>query len=108
MGGYYCEADRGWVLAHDKQQNNAGWEGWLTCHPAGDAARLTQPLAIVHSDGETIPQGVHGFLAALTGEATLQMFQNVREFDFYDNPEDVSRAADRVAAHINANSQQDS
>ena len=37
IGGYYYEADRGAIPEYDNQWNNAGWEGWLTYHPADNA-----------------------------------------------------------------------
>ncbi len=100
IGGYYYEAERGAIPAYDNQWNNAGWEGWLTYYPADQADRLTHPLAIVHSEAAAIPQGVKAFLAGFAGEATLQMLEGVTQFDFYDNPEDVTRAADTMAAHF--------
>ncbi|MDX8354547.1 alpha/beta hydrolase [Cognatiyoonia sp. IB215182] len=108
IGGYYYEADRGAIPEYDNQWNNAGWEGWLTYHPADNPNRLTQPLAVVHSEAAAIPQGVRSFLEGFTGEATLQMLEDVTQFDFYDNPEDVTRAADTMAAHFGAATVQDS
>ncbi len=106
--GYYVDSDRGAIPAYDNQWNNAGWEGWLTYHPADNPDRLTQPLAIVHSEAAAIPQGVRTFLEGFTGDATLQMLEEVTQFDFYDNPEDVTRAADTVAAHFLATTGTDS
>jgi fermentation-respiration switch protein FrsA (DUF1100 family) len=100
IGGYYYDEDRGAIPAYDNQWNNAGWEGWLTYYPADNPDRLTQPLAIVHSDAAAIPQGVKTFLSGFTGDATLQMLEDVTQFDFYDNPEDVTRAADAMANHF--------
>ncbi|MEM9427811.1 MAG: dienelactone hydrolase family protein [Pseudomonadota bacterium] len=100
IGGYYYEADRGAIPEYDNQWNNASWEGWLTYHPADNADRLDKPLAIVHSEAAAIPQGVQSFLDGFAGEATLQWLEDVTQFDFYDNPEDVERAADTVAAHF--------
>ena len=100
IGGYYYEEDRGAIPAYDNQWNNAGWEGWLTYYPADHGSRLSQPLAIVHSESAAIPQGVQAFLEGFTGEATLQMIEDVTQFDFYDNPEDVTRAADTMAEHF--------
>ncbi len=100
MGGYYYEADRGAIPEYDNQWNNAGWEGWLTYYPADNPARLDKPLAIVHSDAAAIPQGVRTFLQGFTGEATQSWLEDVTQFDFYDNPEDVTRAAETVAAHF--------
>ena len=102
IGGYYYEADRGAIPEYDNQWNNAGWEGWLTYHPADHADRLTQPLAIVHSEAAASPDGVRSFLDGFTGEATLQWLEDVTQFDFYDNPDDVPRAADTMAQHFGA------
>ncbi|MEM8631223.1 MAG: dienelactone hydrolase family protein [Pseudomonadota bacterium] len=102
IGGYYYEADRGAIPEYDNKWNNAGWEGWLTYHPADDGARLDKPLAIVHSDAAAIPNGVRNFLDGFAGDATLQWLEGVTQFDFYDNPEDVERAADTMADHFAA------
>ena len=100
IGGYYYEADRGAIPEYDNQWNNAGWEGWLTYHPADNPQRLDKPLAIVHSESAAIPQGVRTFLAGFAGDATMQWLEDVTQFDFYDNPEDVTRAADTMAEHF--------
>ncbi|GAB5415299.1 MAG: alpha/beta hydrolase [Congregibacter sp.] len=100
IDGYYVDPEMGAVPAYDNQWNNAGWEGWLTYHPADNGARLTKPLAIVHSEAAAIPQGVQAFLEDYLGDATLQMLEEVTQFDFYHNEEDVTRAADTIAAHF--------
>ena len=108
IGGYYYEADRGAIPAYDNKWNNAGWEGWLTYHPADHAAGLSQPLAIVHSEAAAIPQGVRAFLNDYVGTATLEMLEDVTQFDFYDNPEDVTRAARSMAAHFSVSQDNES
>ena len=100
IGGYYYEPSRGAIPAYDNRWNNAGWEGWLTYAPADNAERFDKPLAIVHSEAAAIPQGIKTFLQGLTDEATQHWLEDVTQFDFYDNPEDVTRAADTVAAHF--------
>lgn len=102
IGGYYYEADRGGIPEYDDKWNNAGWEGWLTYHPADNPQRLNKPLAIVHSESAAIPQGVKTFVNGFAGEATLQWLEDVSQFDFYDNPKDVTRAADTMAEHFHA------
>ncbi len=102
IGGYYYEADRGAIPEYDDKWNNAGWEGWLTYHPADNPQRLDKPLTIVHSESAAIPQGVQTFIAGFAGDATAQWLEDVTQFDFYDNPEDVTRAADAVADHFRA------
>ncbi|MBV6657774.1 MAG: alpha/beta hydrolase [Devosiaceae bacterium] len=100
IGGYYYEADRGAIPEYDNQWNNSSWEGWLTYHPADHGAALDKPIAIVHSEAAAIPQGVRDFLGGFAGDATLEWLEDVTQFDFYDNPEDVTRAADAMAAHF--------
>ena len=100
IGGYYYKADRGAIPEYDNKWNNAGWEGWLTYTPADNPQRLDKPLAVVHSESAAIPQGVQTFLAGFGGDATAQWLEGVTQFDFYDNPEVVTRAADTVAAHF--------
>lgn len=102
IGGYYYEADRGAIPEYDNQWNQTSWEGWLTYHPADHGAALDKPLAIVHSESAAIPQGVRDFVSGFAGEATLQWLEDVSQFDFYDNPEDVTRAADTMAAHFSS------
>ncbi|MDJ0993356.1 MAG: alpha/beta hydrolase [Dinoroseobacter sp.] len=102
MGGYYYEADRGAIPEYDNQWNNASWEGWLTYYPADHAQSFDKPLAIVHSEAAAIPQGVRAFAEGLASPATLEWLEDVTQFDFYDNPEDVTRAADTVADHFRA------
>lgn len=102
IGGYYYEADRGAIPEYDNKWNNAGWEGWLTYAPADNPQRLDKPLAVVHSESAAIPQGVQAFLKGFAGEATAEWLEDVSQFDFYDNPEDVTQAADVVAAHFGA------
>ncbi|SHG93090.1 alpha/beta hydrolase [Marivita hallyeonensis] len=106
--GYYADPELGAIPEYDNQWNNAGWEGWLTYHPADNPARLDKPLAIVHSESAAIPQGVQTFLSGFVGDATLQMLEDVTQFDFYHNPEDVTRAADTIAEHFRATPGQDS
>lgn len=100
IGGYYHEPERGAIPDYDGKWNQAGWEGWLTYTPADDGSRLDKPLAIVHSESAAIPDGVRAFLADYTGEATQRWLEDVTQFDFYDDPEDVERAADTVAEHF--------
>ncbi len=100
IGGYYYEPSRGAIPEYDNKWNQASWEGWLTYYPADNPQRLDKPLAVVHSQSAAIPQGVRAFLDGYAGQATLRMLENVTQFDFYDNPEDVTRAADTVAEHF--------
>ncbi|MEM0950177.1 MAG: alpha/beta hydrolase [Pseudomonadota bacterium] len=102
IGGYYYESDRGAIPEYDNRWDNASWEGWLTYSPVDSASAFDKPLAIVHSETAAIPQGVRAFVGRFAGETTQQWLEDVTQFDFYDNPEDVRRAADTMAAHFAA------
>ena len=103
IGGYYHDPNRGAIPQYDNKWNQASWEGWLRYYPAENPRRLNKPLAIVHSEAAAIPNGVKTFVKGLAGQATLRWLENVTQFDFYDNPEDVRRAADVIAAHFRKN-----
>lgn len=100
IGGYYYDPKRGAIPEYDNKWNQASWEGWLTYHPADNPQRLDKPLAVVHSEAAAIPDGVKTFIKGFAGEATMKWLEDVTQFDFYDNPEDVRRAADAVAEHF--------
>ena len=100
IGGYYHDPGRGAIPEYDNKWNQASWEGWLTYRPADNPQRLDKPLAVVHSEAAAIPEGVKSFLDGFAGEATMKWLEEVTQFDFYDNPEDVRRAADVVAEHF--------
>ncbi|WP_305988943.1 alpha/beta hydrolase [Roseibium sp. MMSF_3544] len=100
IGGYYYEADRGAIPEYDDKWNNAGWEGWLTYYPADDPQRLDKPLAVVHSEAAAIPEGTHRFLEGLGGRASAEWLEDVSQFDFYDVPENITRATKTITAHF--------
>ena len=100
IGGYYHDPSRGAIPEYDNKWNPAGWEGWLRYHPADNPERLDKPLAIVHSEAAAIPDGVKTFVKGFTGQATLRWLEDVTQFDFYDDPEEVRRAADVVVEHF--------
>jgi len=102
IGGYYHDPARGAVPEYDNKWNQASWEGWLTYRPADNPGRLDKPLAVVHSEAAAIPEGVKSFVEGFAGEAVTKWLEDVTQFDFYDNPEDVRRAADVVARHFGA------
>lgn len=41
-------------------------------------------------------------MRGFAGDATMQWLEDVTQFDFYDNPEDVERAAGTVADYFRA------
>ena len=100
IGGYYYDPARGAIPEYDNSWNNAGWDNWLGYYPVDDAKTFDKPLTIVHSDAAAIPEGVRSFIQQMTGEATQAWLENVTQFDFYDDPEAVETASNKVAAHF--------
>jgi fermentation-respiration switch protein FrsA (DUF1100 family) len=97
---YYTETGRGLIREYDNRFNLASWEPWLTYDSVALGSRLDKPLLIVHSEAAAVPQGAHAFFSLLTSDASELWLDSVSQFDFYDNPEDVSRAADAAAQHF--------
>lgn len=97
---YYTEADRGLIPEYDNKFNLASWEPWLTYDSVSLGSELGQPTLIVHSEAAAVPQGAHAFFALLKGDKSELWLEDVTQFDFYDDPDVVKRAADAVAAHF--------
>ncbi|NKL02003.1 alpha/beta fold hydrolase [Rhizobium leguminosarum bv. viciae] len=97
---YYTEPTRGLIPQYDNKFNLASWEPWLTYDSVATGDRLDKPTLIVHSEAAAVPQGAHAFFSRLHGDASEIWLDGVTQFDFYDNPEDVTRAADAAAAHF--------
>jgi fermentation-respiration switch protein FrsA (DUF1100 family) len=97
---YYTEAGRGLVPEYDNRFNLASWEPWLTYDSVAVAARLDKPVLVVHSEAAAVPQGAHAFFSLLKGDASELWLENVSQFDFYDRPDAVTRAADAAARHF--------
>jgi len=97
---YYTQSNRGLIPAYDNKFNLASWEPWLTYDSVAVGAQLDKPTLVVHSEAAAIPQGARAFLALLEHDKSEVWLEDVTQFDFYDKPEDVTRAADAAAAHF--------
>lgn len=99
---YYTDTNRGLIPAYDNQFNVMTWEPWLTYDAIQTAEQLQKPTLLVHSQDAAIPQGAQKYLEH-AGENTRSVwFDGITQFDFYDQPAAVQRAADAVAAHFTA------
>jgi len=98
--GYYTDPARGLIPEWENTFNLASWTGWLTFDGIRAATDIEQPVLIVHSDAAAIPQGARRFFARLDAPKRDIWLEGVTQFDFYDQPEPVRRAADTVAVHF--------
>ncbi|MEM9064989.1 MAG: nuclear transport factor 2 family protein [Planctomycetota bacterium] len=97
---YYTDTNRGMIDAYDNRFNVASWEPWLTYDGVEIGETLRKPTVAVHSEAAAVPQGVAAFAERMGHSAELVWLDGVTQFDFYDNPEPVGRAADILAAHF--------
>ncbi|MEM1165084.1 MAG: alpha/beta hydrolase [Planctomycetota bacterium] len=100
IDGYYADPARGRIEAWENTFNIASWEGWLTFDGIRTARGITEPVLIVHSDAAAIPHGARAFFEDLGGPKDAVWLDDVTQFDFYDEPEAVTRAADAAVDHF--------
>jgi hypothetical protein len=97
---YYMDQTRGGGVP---QWRNAfavqSWEPWLNFDPVGDAAHVTVPTCIVHSDECVMPAQARKVYERLGGPKMLH-WATGPHFDFYDGSDEVAEAADVAAAHF--------
>lgn len=97
---YYMDLARGGgVRAWRNAFAVMGWEKWLDFDPVSQASRVTAPTLVVHSDGSAFPGQARKVFESLAGPKQLH-WSTGAHFDFYDQPQQVREAADRVAAHF--------
>ena len=97
---YYTETDRGLIAEYDNQFNIMTWEPWLTYDAIQTATTLQKPALLIHSEEAAIPQGAKKFLSLAGENARGIWLEGVSQFDFYDRPAPMQRAADEVASHF--------
>ncbi|WP_149194434.1 alpha/beta hydrolase [Luteimonas suaedae] len=96
---YYMDKSRGGGVREWKNSFAVmSWEPWLDFDPISEAARVTTPALIVHSDGCALPDQARKVHDLLQGPKTLRWTDGLH-FDFYDGAK-VPEAADAVAQHF--------
>jgi hypothetical protein len=75
------------------------WEPWLEFNPVREAAKVTAPTLIVHSDGSVMPDQAHKVHGLLAGQKTVH-WANGDHFDFDDRPETVRATGGVIADHF--------
>lgn len=97
--GYYLDPERGAIPEWGARFATMAWAGWLTFDAVSLGARVTQPVAMIHSHDAAVPAGAHAFHAALPNAAGLQWIAG-GQLDFYDQREQVDAAVDAMADHF--------
>ncbi|QJP15015.1 alpha/beta hydrolase [Starkeya sp. ORNL1] len=97
---YYMDAARGGgVHAWTNRFAVMSWGPWLDFDPISEAARVTAPALIVHSDGCALPDQARKAHALLKGPKALH-WTTGGHFEFYDGAAKVNEAADAAAHHF--------
>jgi fermentation-respiration switch protein FrsA (DUF1100 family) len=97
---YYMDKSRGGgVRSWRNEFAVMGWEPWLQFDPMSRAPLVKAPTLVIHSDEAAFPDRARKIYGLLGGPKEL-FWTEGKHFDFYDDAETVSRAADRVAAHF--------
>ena len=100
LEGYYVDPQRGMIPAWENTFNIASWQGWLTFDAITTAAHIHIPTVIIHSEATAIPQGAKLFLDQLQAPKQQHWLPEVTQFDFYDQDQAVTTAADYAAHHL--------
>jgi uncharacterized protein len=97
---YYARHDRGMVPQWHNRFATMSWVEWLkmdAVHPY--AGKINIPTLMVHSDKSALPANVRTFYGLLAGPKELKWTEG-EHTEFYDKDEQVTDAADAVAAHF--------
>lgn len=96
---FYEDPERGGIPQWPNRFAVMAWTGWLTFDPIRYARRVAVPTLMVHSEDAAIPQGARRFSAQLRAPKR-EVWTDGEQWDFYDGPAHVARAADAAAEHF--------
>ncbi|GJM61859.1 alpha/beta hydrolase [Persicobacter diffluens] len=106
---YYLNPERGALKEWSNDKFAVmSWEDWLTLDPMPYAPKLEAPTLMVHSDGCVLPQYTKNFfndIKATDKELVwidTDLESPMQQFNFYDQPEEVSLAVEKGADWFSA------
>jgi ketosteroid isomerase-like protein/pimeloyl-ACP methyl ester carboxylesterase len=99
---YYLDVRRGGIPQWGNQFALMSWPEWLEFDALAAAPRVRQPTLLVHADTAVIPQGARQFAARMPAPPRELWLTGPTQFDFYDDPSVVSRAAAAAVEHLTA------
>jgi fermentation-respiration switch protein FrsA (DUF1100 family) len=79
----------------------ASWGPWLEFDPVSQAAHVTVPTLMIHSEDAAFPDQARAVYNNLGPQKEI-IWTNGSHYDFYDNPEVVRFSADKLAEHFHA------
>jgi fermentation-respiration switch protein FrsA (DUF1100 family) len=94
---YYLNPDRGAIPQWSADKFAVmSWEDWLTFDPMPVAKKLHVPIIIIHSDDSVFPGNVKRFFNDVPAEDKVLHWTEGTQFDFYDQPKQVSEAVGAI------------
>jgi uncharacterized protein len=94
---YYGNRQRGAVATWANQMAELSWLYWLAYDGISPSRGVTTPSLLVHSDGCALPDNVKRVHDNLAGPKALAWLGSGTQEDYYDRPQYVSAAVERVA-----------
>jgi uncharacterized protein len=95
---YYGNPARGAVLSWSNQMAEVSWLHWLPYDGLSPSLSVSAPTLIVHSDGCALPDNAKRVHANLKGPKELAWLGSGTQEDYYDRPQHVAAAVERVAS----------
>jgi hypothetical protein len=90
---YYLNANRGAVPQWSADKFAVmSWEDWLTFNPIPVAKQIHVPSLMIHSDGAVLADYAKKFFNDIPTENKVLHWTEGTQFDFYDNPKQVSES----------------
>lgn len=99
---YYASPARGAIPAWNNDFAAMSFVEWIDFDSVSLAARIPQPVMMIHSDGSALPDNVRRFYAQLPDPRKELEWTTGAHLDFYDRPALVEPAVRRVAAFFNS------
>jgi len=96
---YYLDANRGAIPQWSADKFAVmSWEDWLTFNPMPVASSIQVPTLMIHSDNAVLPDYIKRFFADIPHENKVLHWTQGTQFDFYDNPTQVSESVATVTS----------
>lgn len=95
---YYLNSCRGAVPQWNADKFAVmSWEGWLTFDPMPLASSIIRPVLMVHADDAVLAENAKRFFAAIPHSQKVLHWTEGTQFDFYDNPLQVTESVAAVS-----------
>ena len=94
---YYLDASRGGIPEWSADKFAVmSWEDWLKFDPMPVAKHINAPTLMIHSNDAVLPDYIKRFFADIPIENKLLHWTEGTQFDFYDQPKQVTEAVEKI------------